>query len=805
MGRIRRYRKSFLALLLIYIATTLMGFHDLTPVVRAQNRRPARIKQPPVPAHAESLKPDIKDVNQIRLARLQGAVWSIRADPGLGNTAVVTEMELVKAIKAAGGEIGTPSAATRLVFLKLGADKLAPESYQITSSHKSGPLHLTCTGRDKRGLIYAAYDLAERIIYGEPLERLNISESPYATYRQIVACSSDNEFYARLIRTMPRWRMNGLLLYSAYQQPDRVVPGPLGNFDPAWFSTYLTLPIAYRDYPKVRAMREQSLDFKHVRESFPKLLALARDYQIDVSLKFQILNYNRLDASGGHYFERRQHMREDFPQLFPGGRETPDWNSDAVYNFIRGQLEELFTTYPDLAGITAASQEMAPFGIGHVASGGTPEDRRKWTRRMVDTVEAICTKYGKRCYWDLHGSGSVYLNAMLEIAKERPGGLRLRAESVPFEQVFGDNFPGFPFEKVAAAGDGMCDHDISMENNQDFPWLPNIVDRFVVRHTLAGIKAGLRGGGAMWYIYRPHYSPINSLSQINMELVGCLLWNPEESVDSIWQRWLRRRFGERAAPVAGHLLRSTQAVINGLSYFNNTNATFWFQQDGFPSDLSGHLPYLTEYFQPPGTPLYAHAFNAIAQERAIPISQMREEKLRAIRQATELLNYLSAHKADLNEADYGTLLPRYVALLYAAQAMAQLTEVMYYFTHLHLRAYDTECPSPRHGLEQSLQELERIHTTAVNDDRLLLFEPDVYYRGLKRVFLDNIPSFVADLRWCDRILLTRELSLSELPAQQQAKARHLVEQVKQIRDKFARNVRRELSAEEIWGPMQVIR
>jgi hypothetical protein len=421
---------------------------------------------------------------------------------------------------------------------------------------------------------------------------------------------------------------------------------------------------------------------------------------------------------------------------------------------------------------------------------------------MVETVEGTCARFGKRCYWDLHGSGKTFVDALVEMGKSRAGGLRLRAESVPLEQVFSDRFVSYPFEKVAAAGDGMSDHDIHIEMMQDFPWLPNIIDRYIVRHTLASIQAGLRGGGAMWYIYRPHYSPINSLAQINMEIVSRLLWNPKEPVDSIWQRWLNRRFGPRAAPTAGRLLRSTHGVLNDILYFNNTNATFWFQY-GFPGNLAWLMRptwgQLIEYFQPPGTPLYAHPFSAVNKERAIPVSQMREEKRRAVKQAEALLNDLEEHRRDFDGYDYRTLLPRYLALLYYARAAEQLLEALYNFTNLHIRAYDPACVNPRQGMERATQALAKIREEMREDERLSLLEPDVYYRGFKPYFLDAVPTLLEDLNLHDRVLSSPESSTDALPAGQRENAKRILDYARQIREKFERNLRRETPDEELWA------
>ncbi|MFB3902441.1 MAG: hypothetical protein ACE15E_03245 [Acidobacteriota bacterium] len=720
----------------------------------------------------------------------------VELPPELKQTAQALEKHLLQAVDER-VELSGREDSPLTVRLGVGQTALGPESYTISSRKEGGATAVEAVGQDLRSAVYAAYDLADRIRYSEPIDGLQVREAPYSTYRQIVACSNDHDFYLRLLRHMPRWRMNALLLYSAYHQPDRVGPDSR-----AWFGTYLTLPITYRKHPKIKEMIEKAPDFIHVSKSFPRLLEQAKAYGIDLSLKFQILSYVRVDQLGGHYFDSAKNFPADFPELFPDGK-APDWSSPAVYDFIRDQLEELFDRYPGLAGITATSDEMSAFNIGHVASKGSPEDRKAWTRRMVETVEEVCARYGKRCYWDLHGSGPVFVSTLIDIARSRPGGLRLRAESTEYEQVFSDKFPSYPFERVKQAGDGMCDHDIHMEMMQDFPWLPNILDHFVVRHTMGGVNAGLRGGGAMWYIYRPHYSPINSLGGgINMELLSRLLWNPKEPVDAIWDRWLRRRFGPEAAASASQLLRSTQEVINQVFYFDNRNATFWFQY-GFPKDLNWLMRpdwgQLIEYFQPPGTPLYAHPFSAACRERAIPISQMRAEKQAAVAKSAEMVRFLKLHRKEFQGADYKELLPRYLALSYYARAAQQLVEILYNFTNLHIRAYDPACKDPRKGMEQAMATLGAIHAEMVEDEGLAGLQPDVYYRGLKPFFMDNVPTLLEDLRFHDQVLSSGVSGIDSLPEDRREKGRRILQQAAGIREKFERNLKGEMTAEDLWA------
>ncbi|MDD5678723.1 MAG: hypothetical protein PHW60_12170 [Kiritimatiellae bacterium] len=728
--------------------------------------------------------------------------WDIQTDAALEQAGAVAHRELLQAIDEASARLTGGTDAARRIRLGLGAKDLPAESYRIESSASESALQISCAGRDKRGLLYAAYDLAERIRHQEPLDRLDVTETPHCTFRQLTAGSSDHEFYRRLIRHMPRWRLNTLLLCSAYHCPHSTIRA---NF----FNTYWTIPIVHRNYPKIKAMTEACPAYQQVREDFPRLLAYAGEHEIDVALKFSLLSYTRMDASGGHYTldynVRRRIMREDLPHLFSDGRETPDFDSQSPYDFIREQLEELFDLYPDLAGISAEMAEMATFPLSFQQSLGagytplfTPEQRIRWIVRAAETVEEVCARYGRVCFWDMHGSGNTSLEALLIAAKKRLGGLRLRAESTQIEQTFGDNFPSYPFAKVAEAGDGMADHDVHMEGLCEYPWLPNIADRYGVRHTKAGLDAGLRGGGVMWCLLHPYYSPINDLGAINNELVSRLIWDPEESVDVIWARWLARRFGGKAAPVAGHLLRHTQEVFNGIAYFNNLNACCWFQQNGFPQSLR-NADIWVEYFQPAGTPLYAISFCGAARERAVPMAQMRAEKQAALRRAQDLVEYLARHRVDFRACDYRTLLPRYLALAYAARYSAALTEAMWNFVNLHIHAYDPDCSDPRQGLERSLGEMSALYQEMRDDDRLYLLEPDVYYNGFRNNFQDRIQPMVAEFRFVDRALAMTEDTVASLPEAERTQALRIRTLIREQREKFARNARNETPAEELWA------
>jgi hypothetical protein len=128
-----------------------------------------------------------------------------------------------------------------------------------------------------------------------------------------------------------------------------------------------------------------------------------------------------------------------------------------------------------------------------------------------------------------------------------------------------------------------------------------------------------------------------------------------------------------------------------------------------------------------------------------------------------LLAYLESHKTEFDSCDCRALLPRYPVLLYYARAAEQLVEAPHNFTNLHIRAYDPACSNPREGMERAAQALARIHEEMSDDERLQLFERDVYYRGLNPNFLDNITTLLEGWKLHDRVSSAPETVLSELP------------------------------------------
>lgn len=80
----------------------------------------------------------------------------------------------------------------------------------------------------------------------------------------------------------------------------------------------------------------------------------------------------------------------------------------------------------------------------------------------------------------------------------------------------------------------------------------------------------------------------------------------------------------------------------------------------------------------------------------------------------------------------------------AARAAAARLEAVYCFVHLHICACDPECADPRRGLERAMDELGQIHREMLDDDRLLLLEPDVYHRGPEPLLLEAIPGVPAE-------------------------------------------------------------
>jgi hypothetical protein len=87
----------------------------------------------------------------------------------------------------------------------------------------------------------------------------------------------------------------------------------------------------------------------------------------------------------------------------------------------------------------------------------------------------------------------------------------------------------------------------------------------------------------------------------------------------------------------------------------------------------------------------------------------------------------------------------------------------------------------------------------------MLLEPDVYVRGLRRAFLDNVASLAADARKIDRLLTATPEALASMAGKDKERARKVTDQVARLRERFERNARAEKTADEIWASMDVVR
>ncbi len=653
-----------------------------------------------------------------------------------GNTgaARVGRGELLAVLKAgtrmAGGRVwlGTPESDPELAAVLKRSSRqadwegLQPDGYLLFAVPGSAGAQIVAAGRDARGALYAAFDLAARIREGLPLEPLDVVASPFCRVREVSTAIRDHELLVRMVtRDLPRYRMNSLHLWSVFPEGARE------------YNYYMGLPIVYRRRPHVRAMREACPYFVKTCREFSALLDAAERAGIDVNITFCVLSHIRIGSTNGTdgRAHGKQALREDFPELpWRSGDDWVELDSDVAGALVYEQLDELFETYPKLGGVLFHPAEMAVCGFGHFGHDRPDDWNARVARRMVAVADEVCRKHNRYLYWDLHGLHPRYFAVVQEtLRRGRNPRFAAKNEGTAGEQIFGSAFPSFPAAEWTPTGAPvLLNHDVGFEG-MDFPWLPVILTDYIERHVRHAARHGVDLQGAMLYNYCHDFPSYTTLAEINLLTLDALQWDPAADTSPVWDRWLRRVFGPQAGAMAGDVLRRVPGILNDILYVRG-KGTLGLQYAFPPFHWAvDTFTEVIEWFQPAGTPVISHFHNLVAGARAVPFRDMVAGKDRAVAAAAACVAEVEERREVLGEGSYRMLCPRFLGLWYLARAARVYVECLWALSNARIRQYDPECPEPEGTFREGLARLRTLAREMAADERMRLLEPRIYSSG----------------------------------------------------------------------------
>ncbi|NIA14770.1 MAG: hypothetical protein GWP08_11900 [Nitrospiraceae bacterium] len=214
--------------------------------------------------------------------------------------------------------------------------------------------------------------------------------------------------------------------------------------------------------------------------------------------------------------------------------------------------------------------------------------------------------------------------------------------------------------------------------------------------------------------------------EVNAYAAYRVLWNPDVSLDTIWEEWLASRFGPGAAPALKPILAPVETVVRkGLLLHNCPmfglmgllNAEYFMTGTLYNAAQNGvagiRYPTILDLFQPPGTLMHEavtanprdRRFLMNVKQRARTIADIRSDRQEAVSVAKESVRRLRALKTTLVQDDYVYLLEALVNLQYLTEISALFTNALYLEKMAFVQNYD-RVEDPIQKFEEALARLE---------------------------------------------------------------------------------------------------
>jgi len=300
---------------------------------------------------------------------------------------------------------------------------LGAQAYRIGVT---APGKFTVSGGDTLGLMYGGLQLAERIRFDRGIGRIRAeSGSPYLPYRGLkmnipldartpsyddsgdsalwnIVTMWDFSFWQAQLDEMARHRYNALSLWNPHPFPAL---------------------IKLKDYPDIALKDVCTSSYKypvgeHSRSASPEILknlvvlkTMTMDEKIafwrkvmayakDRGIEMYFITWNvQLDGASGKY----------------GITSAP--NNTKTIDYLRASVRELFTTYPDLAGIgTTAGEVMRAF------PNNVAKEKWLWQTYGLGVKDAVASQPGRQIRF-IHREWQTDLGAIQQEFKDFPGPL----------------------------------------------------------------------------------------------------------------------------------------------------------------------------------------------------------------------------------------------------------------------------------------------------------------------------------------------------------------------------------------------
>jgi hypothetical protein len=461
-------------------------------------------------------------------------------------------------LSPAGGDgttivLGTASDSPELMQAWAAHPGAKADSYLIRTV-KAGGTRIIASGRDARGTLFAAYQLADRLKAGADLDRLDVFRQPRIAERFVSFGATTHgrkryvpEQHWKTLRELPAFGYNGIVIY------------PGGG-----------TPIGRRSSPVVEAadggLSLEPENTARWHEWFSEL----KKYQLELMMTLPPL-------------VPPDYAHEAIADFYSGGPEPAGYLT-ALRSHFRRYLELLQSAYPEIDRFMFNSTEGATFGrnerfFNHPAPNRFPLGayRRNNEAVMRAYFETLADFYGprrNRVYFWTHSFGltSDGIRQMREILF-----------SYPWVTIIEDDFWNnnlWPHDLPAMA---YLPPDLRQEVSEKNPFalfqiatdgeyhgggaLPNAYPGSHIRSAREAVARNARMVIQRLDLHdRTPYGTAFGTMKIVPYAASLQWWDPTPPEQEIWRDWAESRFGRAAAPAVVQALQESHSVlIDGLS------------------------------------------------------------------------------------------------------------------------------------------------------------------------------------------------------------------------------------------------
>lgn len=428
------------------------------------------------------------------------------------------------------------------------------EDSYVVRSISENPLVILVSGQNERGILYAAYQLADQIKAGSDLSKLDMFFQPKITQRYVSFGATTHgrkhyrpALYYQTLKELPRYGYNGVLIYPGGGTPIGRRSSPVAEAEDG---------ALYRDSANTRTWK--------------KWFAELKEYKHDI-----VMTIPPMVPPG--------YSNKEIKDYYKGGAEPKGYIANLKTHY-KQFLEILTRDYPEIDSYLFNSTEGATFGRNERFFGHPDHDRFP-NKQYLANNERIMKAYfdvlsdffkediDKVSFWT-HSFGltSDGIAKMREVLFQYPKVLILE-DDYWNNNLWPFDIPAMKYLPTSLRAEISTKNPFGMfQIATDGEYygggsLPNVYAGSHINSARDAIKRDARMVIQRLDLHdRFPYGTLFGTMEIVPIAASKQLWDPVPDETAVWKEWAVRRFGRDAAPLVINALKESKTILlNGLS------------------------------------------------------------------------------------------------------------------------------------------------------------------------------------------------------------------------------------------------